>query len=579
MAMNLAAETELTGDTGPMPVSPEEIASRLPLFDILEFLGRGGMGVVYKARQTALDREVAIKVLAGEWQKDVDFAERFEREAKTLAQMSHPNIVTVHDFGDADGLYYIVMEYVDGVNLRDLLSDGKMEPEQALAVVPPICDALEYAHGKGVVHRDIKPENLLLDREGRVKIADFGIASLVGKTKDISGTPSYMAPEQANGSVDRRTDIYALGVVLYEMLTGERPAKDIVAPSKKVEVDVKIDEMVLRALEKEPERRYQTAREFRTTAQMAMTPPHGDAANAGRSRSSCTSTHPAESPWPGRFFWLLASLVGTPAFALLAMLLAPQAARQGIGDFEVVSWLTGAAVLAVAALVPPAMLLNSLLRPRADSEQCDQTTGGSRGAYGAQAPPAAEGPTFSPWESTTALAGTIFSAAMLFPVMALPGPSRLPVMFLFLVAFSIGVVSLAGFWPFPSPFFPEPNFSSRNLPRYGARGDQRPNGEVATLACIAAVGLLLLTATGDALVMLVGASVMLLAGLAFCSRDGFRQSLLVGLAAIGVAAVVVLLALRGNILDVLPQSWGPEREVFLFELESESEGPRFLDLD
>jgi predicted Ser/Thr protein kinase len=267
MAMNLAAETELTGAAGPLPVSPEEIAARLPQFEILELLGRGGMGVVYKARQTALDREVAIKVLAGEWQGDADFSKRFEREAKTLAQMSHPNIVTVHDFGVADGLYYIVMEYIDGVNLRDLLSDGKMEPEQALAIVPPICEALEYAHAKGVVHRDIKPENLLLDREGRVKIADFGIASLVGKTKDNSGTPSYMAPEQANGSVDRRTDIYAIGVVLYEMLTGERPAEDVVAPSKKVEVDVRIDEIVLRALEKEPERRYQTAHEFRTAAE------------------------------------------------------------------------------------------------------------------------------------------------------------------------------------------------------------------------------------------------------------------------------------------------------------------------
>ena len=113
------------------------MTERFPNFEILECLGRGGMGVVYKARQKALDREVAIKVLAGEWQDDPEFAKRFEREAKTLAQMSHPNIVTVHDFGEADGLYYIVMEYVDGVNLRDLLSDGKLEPEHALAIVPP----------------------------------------------------------------------------------------------------------------------------------------------------------------------------------------------------------------------------------------------------------------------------------------------------------------------------------------------------------------------------------------------------------------------------------------------------------
>lgn len=249
------------------PPSPEEIAGKFPQFEVVECLGRGGMGVVYKARQKSLDRWVAIKVLAPERVHEERFAEHFEREAKTLAKMSHPNIVTVFDHGETDGLFYIVMEFIDGVNLRDLLREGKMIPEQALAIVPPVCEALEYAHDKGVVHRDIKPENLLLDREGRVKIADFGIASLVGVPGEKSGTPPYMAPEQEHGSVDRRADIYALGVVLYEMLTGERPAKDIVAPSRKVQVDVKIDEMVLRALEKEPERRYQTAGDFRTVVE------------------------------------------------------------------------------------------------------------------------------------------------------------------------------------------------------------------------------------------------------------------------------------------------------------------------
>ena len=161
MAMNMASETLLRTAEYSAPPSPQEIAERFPNFEILECLGRGGMGVIYKARQKTLDREVAIKILAGEWQDDAAFAERFEREAKTLAQMSHPNIVTVHDFGEADGLYFIVMEFIDGVNLRDLLSDGKMAPEQALAIVPPICEALEYAHGKGVVHRDIKPEPAL----------------------------------------------------------------------------------------------------------------------------------------------------------------------------------------------------------------------------------------------------------------------------------------------------------------------------------------------------------------------------------------------------------------------------------
>jgi hypothetical protein len=182
--------------------------------------------------------------------------------------------VTVHDFGHADGLFYIVMEYVDGVNLRDLLRDGKLEPKQALAIVPPICEALQFAHDKGIVHRDIKPENLLLDCDGRIKIADFGIAGLIGAGSENIGTPPYMAPEQSSlaPEVDHRADIYALGVVLYEMLTGERPARNPVAPSKKVRIDVRLDEMVLRALDKSPELRYQTADEFRTVVQTMSEP-------------------------------------------------------------------------------------------------------------------------------------------------------------------------------------------------------------------------------------------------------------------------------------------------------------------
>jgi serine/threonine protein kinase len=227
------------------------------------------MGVVYKARQKSLNRVVAIKILAPEREREARFAERFAREAELLAKLNHPHIVTIHDFGETGGLFYLVMEFVDGVNLRDLLLDGKLEPKQALAIVPPICEALQYAHEQGIVHRDIKPENLLLDRAGRIKIADFGIASLAGASDEMAGTPVYMAPEQSNGSreVDSRADIYALGVVLYEMLTGERPAKNIVPPSRKVQIDVRLDEMVLRALEKSPELRYQTAGEFRTVVE------------------------------------------------------------------------------------------------------------------------------------------------------------------------------------------------------------------------------------------------------------------------------------------------------------------------
>jgi serine/threonine protein kinase/biopolymer transport protein ExbD len=275
MAQAMASRT-LDGDSGKTvprpPPEPEEIAGKFPQFEILECLGRGGMGVVYKARQKALDRIVAIKILAGEWQDYSGFAGRFEKEAKLLARLNHPNIVTIHDFGNAGGLFHIVMEFIDGVNVRDLLRDGKMAPEQALAIVPPICDALQFAHDHGIVHRDIKPENILLDREGRVKIADFGIATLAGDAADRSGTPAYMAPEQEAHAarIDHRADIYALGVVLYEMLTGERPTTSPVAPSKQVQIDVRLDEVVLRALENKPELRFQQASEIRTRVETIM---------------------------------------------------------------------------------------------------------------------------------------------------------------------------------------------------------------------------------------------------------------------------------------------------------------------
>jgi signal peptidase I len=217
---------------------------------------------------------------------DPAFAERFTREARAMALLSHPHIVTVHDFGQTtlrrpssgEGpLYYFLMEYVDGLNLRQLLDANQLSPAEAMAIVPQICDALQYAHDAGVVHRDIKPENILLDRKGEVKIADFGLAKLVGRPSQgpaehltgegqVMGTPHYMAPEQTEHpqTVDHRADIYSLGVVFYQMLTGELPLGRFAPPSKKVHIDVRLDEIVLRALEKEPELRFQQASHLKT---------------------------------------------------------------------------------------------------------------------------------------------------------------------------------------------------------------------------------------------------------------------------------------------------------------------------
>ncbi|MCX5684515.1 MAG: serine/threonine-protein kinase [Planctomycetota bacterium] len=271
------------------PPAPADLAARFPQLEILELLGQGGMGAVYKARQPGLDRLVALKILPPGMGADPAFAERFTREARSLARLNHPNVVAVYDFGQAGDLYYFLMEYIDGVNLREMQRAHRLDPKQALEIVIKVCEALQYAHDEGIVHRDIKPENLLIDKKGRVKIADFGLAKLLGRaTADFTltsagqvlGTPAYMAPEQVErpGVVDQRADIYSLGVVFYEMLTGELPLGRFQAPSQMVHVDVRLDEVVLKALEKKPERRYQQASEVRSDVEQISRGPQAPAA-------------------------------------------------------------------------------------------------------------------------------------------------------------------------------------------------------------------------------------------------------------------------------------------------------------
>jgi serine/threonine protein kinase len=199
----------------------EKLVPHFPQLEIISLIGHGGMGAVYKARQPQLDRLVALKVLPIEVSQDAAFAQRFTREARALARLSHPNIVAVHDFGQVGGFYYFLMEFVDGVNLRQMLGAQRLSPREAMAIVPQICEALQFAHERGIVHRDIKPENILLDKHGRAKIADFGIAKMLGRVGDsanltahqIIGTPHYMAPEQVENPqhVDHRADIYFPG--------------------------------------------------------------------------------------------------------------------------------------------------------------------------------------------------------------------------------------------------------------------------------------------------------------------------------------------------------------------------------
>ena len=253
---------------------PEHLAPRFPNLRIVERIGHGGMGVVYRAEQVPLGRTVALKILRPDLSQDPSFAERFQREAQLLGRLQHPNIVNIFDFGQMDDLFFLTMEYVEGANLRQLQQAGQLGPTSALALVPQVCGALEYAHDHGVVHRDIKPENILVNSSGQVKIADFGLAKMGGvgdesaltRMGQVMGTPHYMAPEQVEHpqDVDHRADIYSLGVVIYEMLTGELPLGRFSAPSNRAKVDKRFDSVVLKALEKQPEERYQQVRNVRS---------------------------------------------------------------------------------------------------------------------------------------------------------------------------------------------------------------------------------------------------------------------------------------------------------------------------
>ena len=199
-------------------------------FQLKELIATGGMAAIYKAVQVSLDRIVAVKILHGHLAQDKNFITRFEREAKAAANLKHENIVNIIDYGKAEDVYFIAMEYIDGRSLKELVSSVKFMPlDIALSIAYEISNGLAHAHERGMVHRDIKPANIMIGYDGTVKIADFGLAQAqdltsVTITGSIVGTPAYMSPEQATGKkVDNRTDIFSLGVVMYEMITGGKP--------------------------------------------------------------------------------------------------------------------------------------------------------------------------------------------------------------------------------------------------------------------------------------------------------------------------------------------------------------------
>ena len=296
------------------------------LFDgryrIMRKLGSGGMADVYLAEDEELGRRVAIKILNDKYAPDDQFVERFRREAKNAAGLSHPNIVSIYDRGEAEGTYYIAMEYLDGRSLKELVvARGPLPIPDAIAATRQVLSALRFAHRKGVVHRDIKPHNVMADADGRLKVTDFGIAragvSQMTEAGSIIGTAQYLSPEQARGApVDQRSDLYSMGIVLYEMLTGQVPftgespveiamkhLSDPPRPPSLLRPDIPpdLDMVVLRALAKNPEDRFQTAEEMdaelgRVAAGASVTAETADAATAVLSGAALASAPTAIVP-------------------------------------------------------------------------------------------------------------------------------------------------------------------------------------------------------------------------------------------------------------------------------------------
>ena len=310
------------------------IGQRLGNYDIVEEIGRGGMAVVYRAYQRSLNRHVAVKVLAPQLSFDQRFVERFQREARAAAKLQHPNIVVIHDVAHEQGIYFLVMELLEGRTLKQLIEEsGSLSPERAARIVEQVASALDYAHQQGFVHRDIKPANIFVGKDDRTTLADFGIAKAASETQHLTrtgmliGTPEYMSPEQAEGgSVDYRTDLYALGVVLYQMLAGRVPFQSTTPhatlhaviyepppPLGQLRPDLlpAIESVVMRSIAKKPAQRYQAGKEMAAALKAALAGQTTGAVAAPPRRPTAPPPQAIAPPVRRRspVMWIVAALV------------------------------------------------------------------------------------------------------------------------------------------------------------------------------------------------------------------------------------------------------------------------------
>lgn len=280
------------------PPQPEEIARLLPAFEIISLIAKGGMGAVYRARQVSLDREVAIKILPRHFGEDAAFRASFETEAKSMAKLNHPNLIGIYDFGQVDGLLYIVMEMVHGESLYHASYGKQIDPKEAGRIICEICHGLDNAHQHGILHRDIKPANILLTADLSPKISDFGLARPVAdhEADTAFGTPGYTAPEVVHNpsAVDESTDLYSVGAMLYELLTSQLPGRPYMPAANIVQCDPKFDDIVRKAMNADPVLRYRTAKSMAEAIDAITSGDKG----AGSSNPLITAPSPSQAKAP-----------------------------------------------------------------------------------------------------------------------------------------------------------------------------------------------------------------------------------------------------------------------------------------